>query len=185
MRPDESFIGQPIRSLQTMLRVLAKDDPTIPIVVPDGIYGQTTLGAVTEIQRRERLPITGITDQVTWERIVTLYDDALVRVTPAEPLIIHLDPGQELKLGDNGPYVYLIQSILIWLSQDHKVILAPEHSGNYDAATRDAVRAFQQMAGLPATGILDKITWKYLALHYSLNSHHNSKRQIFNQNMNF
>lgn len=185
MRPDESFISQPIRSLQTMLRVLAKDDPTIPIVVPDGIYGQTTLGAVTELQRREMLPMTGITDQATWERIVALYDAALVRINPAEPLQIHLDPGQMLQLGDNGPYVYLIQSILIWLGQDHKEILTPEHTGNYDAATREAVRGFQQIAGLPETGILDKITWKNLVLHYSLNAHHNNKRQIFNQNMNF
>ena len=28
MRPLSSFVGQPIRSLQTMLRVIAEDDPT-------------------------------------------------------------------------------------------------------------------------------------------------------------
>ena len=39
MRPAESFIEQPVRSLQTMLRVLAEDDQRLPTVVPDGIYG--------------------------------------------------------------------------------------------------------------------------------------------------
>lgn len=185
MRPNESFIGQPIRSLQTMLRLLSKDDPTIPIVVPDGIYGQTTLGAVTELQRRERLPMTGMTDQATWERIVERYDDALIRVNPAQAIQIHLDPGQVLELGDNGPYVFLLQSILIWLAQDHKDITAPEHTGNYDSKTRDAIRDFQRIAGLSETGVLDKITWKHIALQYSLNAHHTSKRQIFDQNMKF
>ena len=28
MRPLSSFVGQPIRSLQTMLRVIAEDDPS-------------------------------------------------------------------------------------------------------------------------------------------------------------
>ena len=46
MRPPESFIGQPIRSLQTMLRVLHEDDPSHPVVIPDGIYGSQTMGAL-------------------------------------------------------------------------------------------------------------------------------------------
>ena len=83
MRPPESFIEQPVRSLQTMLRVLAQDDPTLPTVVPDGIYGPTTMAAVTEFQRRENLPLTGITDQRTWDRIVTKYEPALIRIDSA------------------------------------------------------------------------------------------------------
>ena len=33
-------IGMPIRGLQYMLRVIAKSDSSIPVVVPDGIYGK-------------------------------------------------------------------------------------------------------------------------------------------------
>ena len=51
MRPKESFVGQPIRSLQTMLRVLAEDDRTLPTVVPDGIYGPETITAISAFQR--------------------------------------------------------------------------------------------------------------------------------------
>ena len=36
MRPAESFVSQPVRSLQTMLRVLAEDDPRLPTVVLTG-----------------------------------------------------------------------------------------------------------------------------------------------------
>ena len=46
MRPLSSFVGQPIRSLQTMLRVIAEDDPTHLRIVPDGIYGPETTAAV-------------------------------------------------------------------------------------------------------------------------------------------
>ena len=34
MRPLSSFVGQPIRSLQTMLRVIAEDDPSHLRIVP-------------------------------------------------------------------------------------------------------------------------------------------------------
>ena len=42
MKPEESFLSQPIRSLQTMLRVIAEDDPSHVRIVPDGIYGPET-----------------------------------------------------------------------------------------------------------------------------------------------
>lgn len=178
MRPPESFIAQPIRSLQTMLRVIAEDSGNIPTVVPDGIYGPTTLGAVTEFQRIFGLPVTGITDQTTWEKIVEEYDDALIRVGKAEPIEIIMNPGQVFRLGDEGPYIFLMQSILVWLSKDYTQIPEPEHSGTFDAQTQSALSAFQQLAGLEETGELDKKTWKYLSRHFTLNAHHNSIRQV-------
>ena len=39
MRPPESFLNQPIRSLQTMLRVIAENNPAHERIIPDGIYG--------------------------------------------------------------------------------------------------------------------------------------------------
>ena len=177
MRPPESFIEQPIRSLQTMLRVLAEDDQTLPTVVPDGIYGPTTMAAVTEFQRRANLPLTGITDQRTWDQIVQSYEEALIRVDKAEPIEIIMDPGQVFRLGDEGPYIYLMQTLLIWLSQDHEQITQPQHTGTFDAETQAALAAFQLLAGLPETGELDKITWKNLSRHFSLNAHHNAQRR--------
>ena len=70
MRPPESFIGQPIRSLQTMLRVLAEYDESYLPMIPDGIYGPKTMAAVTHFQRKHGLPATGVTNQATWEAIV-------------------------------------------------------------------------------------------------------------------
>ena len=84
MRPAESFIGQPIRSLQTMLRVIAENDSRQPSVIPDGIYGTNTMTAVSAFQRRSGLPVTGMTDQATWEAIVSAYELALIEVDEAQ-----------------------------------------------------------------------------------------------------
>ena len=51
MRPGESFVGQPIRSLQSMLRVIAEEDPSHMRLIPDGIYGPETVRAVSLFQR--------------------------------------------------------------------------------------------------------------------------------------
>ena len=61
MRPPESFIGQPIRSLQTMLRLIAEDAPGHVRVIPDGIYGPETMQAVAAFQRIHGLSATGVT----------------------------------------------------------------------------------------------------------------------------
>ena len=111
MRPDESFVQQPVRSLQTMLRVIAEDDPTLPTVIPDGIYGPSTMIAVTAFQRRAGIPVTGIADENTWTRITESYEPALIRVGKAEPIEILLEPGEVIVIGQSSPYVFLLQGI--------------------------------------------------------------------------
>ena len=170
MRPTESFVEQPIRSLQTMLRVIAEDDRRIPTVVPDGIYGPTTTNSVTAFQRMYGLPATGITDQDTWEQIVFIYEQALIRVDQAAPIEVIMDPGEVYRLGDSNANIYLLQSILVQLSNDNPTITAPEHNGVFDEATSLAVSEFQLLAGLPVTGELDKITWYHLTKQFTLSA---------------
>ena len=170
MRPSESFLGQPIRSLQTMLRVIAEDDPTHAKIVPDGIYGPETMSAVSAFQRRHGLQVTGITDQPTWEAIVAVYEPALTRVDEAEPLQIVLNPGQILRRGERHPNVYLLQGILAVLAEVYESIQKPGLTGILDNATSDALTSFQYLSGLPMTGELDKLTWKHLALQYPMAS---------------
>ena len=168
MRPSESFIGQPIRSLQTMLRVLAEDDPTHKKLIPDGIYGPETVSAVTIFQRKHGLPVTGITDQGTWEAIVAAYDPALIRTQAAFPLDIIMNPGQVIRKGERHPHIYLIQAMLVVLSDVYESISRPTQTGLLDEITSDSLASFQQISGLPMSGQLDKETWKHLALQYPL-----------------
>ncbi len=168
MRPPESFIGQPIRSLQTMLRVLAEDDPSHLTLVPDGIYGPETMAAVTRFQRKHGLSPTGITDQVTWEAVTAEYEPAVIRRDHAQPLHLILNPSQVIRQGEQHPHLYLVQAVLAVLSDVYDSIPTPGSTGILDDATADALSSFQMLSGLPMTGDLDKVTWKHLALHYPL-----------------
>ena len=168
MRPEHSFISQPIRSLQTMLRAIAENDPSHKNLVPDGIYGPETIQAVSIFQRNHGLNVTGVTDQETWEAVVAVYEPALVEQAEAHPLEIILDPKQVIRKGEKHPHVYLVQAILAVLADTWESIPRPGMNGLMDDATSDALAAFQAMAELPMTGHLDKNTWKALALHYPL-----------------
>ena len=168
MRPAESFVAQPIRSLQTMLRVIAENDALQPSVIPDGIYGQNTASAVSAFQRRAGLPVTGVADQRTWDAIVPVYQAALIDVAEAEPLRIVMNPNEVIRRGQQHPNLYLVQAILTVLSGEYASIPLPGFSGILDIPTSDSLASFQQMSLLPATGELDKRTWKHLALHYPM-----------------
>ena len=168
MKPAESFIDQPIRSLQTMLRTIASIEPNQVNVMPDGIYGSQTAAAVRSFQRRQGLNPTGVVDQATHERIVQEYERAYTEAQKAQPVQITLDPGQVLRRGEQNNHIYLAQSMLTVLSLLDPSIPRPSHTGVLDPQTQSSVAAFQTLAGLPPTGEINKRTWKDLALYYAL-----------------
>jgi peptidoglycan hydrolase-like protein with peptidoglycan-binding domain len=168
MRPAESFVGQPVRSLQTMLRVIGEDDASLPSVIPDGFYGRQTRQAVEAFQRKYGIASTGVADRNTWEHIRRIYEPALIRVDQAEPLQLILNPSQVIKRGESHPYVYLIQVMLLALSEIYGSITPASMSGILDLPTSQAVSDFQFLSDLEQTGEIDKITWKHLARQYPL-----------------
>ena len=167
MRPNESFVGQPVRSLQTMLRVLAERDDRYTPIIPDGVYSAQTMAAVSNFQQNHGLPVTGITNQETWEAIVAEYEPALTHVDQAQVVEIILNPNEVIRRGQSNPYLYVAQAMLLVLSQMYG-IGRPSQSGTLDSATSDSLASFQALNNLPMTGELDKITWKHLALHFPL-----------------
>ena len=170
MRPPESFIGQPVRSLQTMLRVIATHHEDLPSVIPDGIYGNQTANAVSAFQQKFGIPVTGITDQATWDMIVSVYEPALMEVSPAQPLQIILEPNQVIRSGEDHYSIYLTQALLIAMARSYASIPEPPLSGTLDYGTAESLSAFQRLNNLPVTGELDKRTWKHLVLQFQLNA---------------
>ena len=168
MKPAESFVDQPIRSLQTMLRTIASIEPNQINVMPDGIYGSQTAAAVRSFQRRQGLNPTGVVDQTTHERIVQEYERAYIEAEKAQPVRITLEPGQVLRRGERNNHIFLVQSMLTVLHLLDPRIPRPPHTGVLDPATAESVAVFQTVAGLPPTGEVDKRTWKDLALYYTL-----------------
>lgn len=171
MRPDASFINQPIRSLQTMLRVLSLDDDRYILIIPDGIYGTDTIRAVTQFQRINGLPVTGITDQLTWDTITDRYEAARIRQEKATYIEVLLEPGQVFEFNDRNPHIYLLQSMLTHLSDVTPAIPRPGHSGVLDAPTATSLEAFQRLTDLPITGKADRLTWDRLSRHFTSSVH--------------
>lgn len=181
MKPEESFVGQPVRSLQTMLRTIAQVDPGQPMPEADGVYSPQTAEAVRAFQRRRGIPPTGVTDQNTWEAIVRAFEPARVETEQAQPVQITLNPGQIIHPGDEHHILYLVQTMLITMAELLGGLPEPDHTGILDPDTERALIAFQLYSGLRPTGQLDKNTWKSLALQYSLASDELS-RQLEEQN---
>ena len=157
-----------------MLRVIAEDDRRLPSVVPDGIYGEQTVTAVTAFQRRESLPQTGITDQQTWEQIVQVYESALIQIDKAQPIEIIMNTGEVFPIGSKNPYIRLLQSMLMHLSENHTNIEEPTLTGILDRETSASLASFQQISNLPVTGELDKVTWKHLVQQFTLSANRNT-----------
>lgn len=170
MKPGESFVGQPIRSLQTMLRTIAQVDPRQISVIPDGVYTGQTTAAVRSFQENNGLPPTGVTDQTTWEKIVEAYRPAQVETSPAEPIYITLNPGRAFRQGDRHQHINLVQAMLLTMAQAYPGFPVVVVNGTFDQATQTAVRTLQALSQLTSNGVLDKMTWKHLVLQHALAS---------------
>lgn len=69
---DEGFA---VAAVQYMLGEISVFFP-IKEIKPDGSYNDVTRDAVSELQARYLLPITGDVDKLTWNALVRLYDSA-------------------------------------------------------------------------------------------------------------
>lgn len=167
-RPDESFVGQPIRALQTMLRTIAQTDLRQLSVVPDGVYTSQTADAVRSFQENNALPATGTADQATWEKIVEAYRPARTEAMAAQPIFITLNPGQTFRRGDRHHHISLVQAMLQLMGKVYPQFPDVGLTGSFDAATEEAVLMLQQLSNLTPTGVLDKMTWKHLVLQHAL-----------------
>lgn len=168
MRPPESFVGQPIRSLQTMLQVISLDNNQSIRITPDGIYGPETVKAVSSFQRLHGLPVTGVTNQATWDAVVAAYDTAYVSQNAPQSLNITMNPGEIIHHDQDNPNLCVVQAILHVLGKAYHCLECPGMTGCLDLTTADALTSFQMLCGLPISGCLDHMTWKHLSLHYPL-----------------
>ena len=166
----EDYLNRPVRSLQTMLRVLSTIFPALLNVNPDGIYGESTKNAVSAFQRFAHLPATGIAETETWNALAGCYLRHAPSVLPPEPLRIVLQPGQTIAPGERNLHVYLVQAMLQALGQCYANASPPAVTGVLDASTQRAVRSLQALFGHEQTGVIDHRFWAYLTRLYTLSA---------------
>lgn len=96
------------------------------------------------------------------------YGDDIGIVTNAPvQFITESYPGSEIVLGDNSNSVKIIQEQLNRISMNYPAIPKIEtENGVYGLDTEAAVRKFQEIFNLPATGRVDKATWYRIKQYY-------------------
>lgn len=75
-------------------------------------------------------------------------------------------PGNNLTVGSSGPKVLQLQDQLNRIAENYPAIPKVAEDGIYGSATANAVRTFQQVFGLPATGVVDFPTWYKISAIY-------------------
>ena len=165
MTDRETQLSRSVREVQNALDFLSRLDPTLPTIIPDGIYGPTTAAAVRVFQETVGLPPTGKVDLATWNGIFTAYRRARQVAAPAKGIfpfgeIVGLIPNSK------ADTVYLLQTVLRALRTNYD-FPAPPLTGTLDEETMESIRAFQRLQALPPTGLADRATWDALATAYN------------------
>ncbi|WP_079032183.1 L,D-transpeptidase family protein [Streptomyces specialis] len=138
---DES---EQVRELQARLEQLGHF-----VAQPTGYYGDVTLGAVSEYQREAGLEVSGTVYASTWAALTGETE------TPGEDDMY--PPQQVMGYGDNSEQVRELQARLKQLGHFEE-----NPTGYYGDVTTESVRAYQESAGIEATGTVFEPTWTAL-----------------------
>ncbi len=156
-----------IYELQTMLRELHYAKLGIPLVNPDGIYGEETADAVRAFQRSLGLAETGRVDFALWQKLYAAYLSAKEENAPPKPIYPFPSAEYRLREGERSDTTAFIQLLLRTLADIYDEIGGKDLDGIYSEATAADIRAFQKVHGLEQTGETDRSTWDALADAYN------------------
>ena len=165
---ERELLGQPVGSLQYMLRRLALEYDFLPSLSADGIFGERTLEAVMLFQRELYPPVTGVVDRGTWNAIRDRWYETERRISPARALRAFPSEGYRVMPGEEREILILPQAMLQMLSRRLDGIEEAPATGRHNDASADNIRWVQRAAGLEQTGVLDRQTWDMLSRLYEL-----------------
>jgi len=165
-------VGEEVRTLQIMLRRIARSYPAIPLAtVNTGVFDGETDAAVRGFQRTFGLTVDGIVGQITWNRVVSIFN-AVKRlaeldsegITLAEATPLYQSP---LRQGDMGFEVRALQQYLTFISRFHPSMSPLESDGVFGPLTTLEVRRFQEIYGLQVDGVMGRYTWNRIFSVYN------------------
>ena len=162
---EEEIYRRAVYELQVFLAAAALENPQIPEVKADGIYGPETREAVRQFQQIYGLPVTGDADQETWEALREVYYQALLR-TGAPPALELF--AEETSIPAGGDMVYVVQIMLRALGERYRQFSGVEVTGQLDPATTDALEALWTVVDAqPRDGYTGKDTVRLLGWLYN------------------
>lgn len=152
--------------LQTFLAKISQSDAEIPFLNADGIYGEETENAVKKYQELRNLPVTGMIEYETLNKIVDEYSNIMALTGEVLPFYVFPPELLEIKSGDSGDAVYVIQIILNNFAVNYSNFRKIPITGRYGKETAEAVQKFQSTAMLNESGIVDRPTWNEMTRLY-------------------
>lgn len=165
---EEKMLGNPVISLQVMLRALKSVYQFLPEVPLDGIFGESTLEAVLLLQREIFPPATGVVTQEVWNFINNEVVKHQENIEKPRVLRAFPEAGDPLEFGEEGAEIALFQLMFQAISEKVSDIIPETPSGIYTEILINNVKWIQSVAGLPVNGKLDRLTWDRLARLYEV-----------------
>jgi len=160
------MVEEEIRQIQRMLREISFFDDRIERVIPDGIYGEQTESSVRSFQRNNNLYETGEVDNDTWDKIIEEYD-RINEENRKNVLVQIIDEGAiPITVGDSSVSLYVIQAMILALSEYFENIEAINVTGVFDAPTQSEVEKIQIISGITPNAQIDRIFINALAELY-------------------
>lgn len=155
-----------IRLLQSYLRRIAIEDTNIPMVSIDGIYESETASAVSAFQGLYNLPVTGDTDEATWNLIYARYLEIVEFFRPSPCVNIFANSSMPLNIGVSSYEIYFAQVMIKRIAEKYKNIPDVDVSGTIDQNTSDALNKIKDISGLNPNDTSTKNTFNALISVY-------------------
>ena len=159
--------GNYVLLLQSLIDYISVFYPSVPNIEKDGIFGQNTEDSVRQFQKTFGLTETGIVTPLVWNALYQVYLNIINSVTPVLPN--QGFPGKDIRRGDSGENVKLMQTYLNAISSRYSSIPPVNADGIFGGDTENAVLAFQRAVRLNPTGIIDVSTWERIVELYNFN----------------
>lgn len=168
MLPMSAYIGNPVLSLQTMLREISFKYTIIPRLIPDGTFGERTLEAVMVFQREFDLPVTGQVDSGTWEVISATFQECRQCLGIPKPCQVFLDPNFSISPGDSSVHLYVVQAMFMGLATILEEVESGLVTGIQDSCTERNTCWLQRLNHAEETGVMDHSSWNTLSRLYTI-----------------
>ncbi|HAJ98313.1 MAG TPA: spore cortex-lytic protein, partial [Ruminococcus sp.] len=164
--------GMAVQTIQIQLNRISRNYPAIPkIPNSNGNYDSATEEAVRTFQEVFNLAPTGTVNKSTWYKIAYIYA-SVKRLAELDSEGITRDEfplqfTENLTPNMQNEQIRGLQYFLAVVGAYYESVLPIEITGIYDQQTENSVRSFQQVYGLPETGIVDEQTWNDLYRAYA------------------
>ncbi|MBO4950726.1 MAG: peptidoglycan-binding protein [Clostridia bacterium] len=157
--------GNYVLLLQSLIDYISIFYPSVPSVSKDGIFGRSTEDSVKQFQKTFGLTETGIVTPLIWNAMYQVYLNIINSITPSLPN--QGFPGTDLRRGDSGENVKLMQTYLNTISRRYNTIQPVTIDGIFGGDTENAVLEFQRAVRLNPTGVIDVSTWERIVELYN------------------